>query len=42
LNIELIECMFEPSKDPPYGKNGSHFATFFMFRRKDMCPHQFP
>jgi hypothetical protein len=23
LNIELIECMYEPSKDPPYGNNCS-------------------
>jgi hypothetical protein len=43
LNIELVECMSEPSKGPPYGKNGSPFATFFMFRRKDiMCLDQFP
>jgi hypothetical protein len=42
LNIELVECMFEPSKGPPYGKNSSPFATFFMFRRKYiMCLDQF-
>jgi hypothetical protein len=42
LNIELGECMYEPSKDPPYGKNSAPFATFFMFRRKDiMCIDQF-
>jgi hypothetical protein len=35
--------MSEPSKGPPYGKNDSPFATFFMFRRKDiMCIDQFP
>jgi hypothetical protein len=27
LNIELVECMSKPSKGPPYGKNGSPFAT---------------
>jgi hypothetical protein len=43
LNIELIECMSEPSKAPLYGKNGNPFATFYMFRRKDiMCLDQFP
>jgi hypothetical protein len=43
LDIELVECMYEPSKGPPYGKNGSPFATFFMFIRKDrMCLDQFP
>jgi hypothetical protein len=54
LNIELVECMSEPSKalsmvrmvpskGPLYGKNGSPFAMFFMFRRKDiMCLNQFP
>jgi hypothetical protein len=43
LNIELIECMPEPLKGSPYGKNGSPFSTFFMFRRKDMmCLYQFP
>jgi hypothetical protein len=35
LNIELVEYMSEPSKGPPYVKNGSPFATFFMSRRKD-------
>jgi hypothetical protein len=35
--------MSEPSKGRPYGKNGTPFATFFMFRRKDiMCLDQFP
>jgi hypothetical protein len=43
LDIELVECMYDPSKDPPYGKNGSPFAMFFMFRRKDIiCLDQFP
>jgi hypothetical protein len=42
LNIELVECMFEPSKGPPFGKNGSPFDMFFIFRRKDIvCLDQF-
>jgi hypothetical protein len=36
LNIELDEYMSETSKGPPYGKNGSPFAMFFMFKRKDI------
>jgi hypothetical protein len=43
LNIELVECMSEPSKGPSYGKDSSPFVKFFLFRRKDrMCLDQFP
>jgi hypothetical protein len=37
LNIELVECMFEPSNDPPYGKNSSPFAKFFTFISEDIA-----
>jgi hypothetical protein len=36
MNIEHVECMSEPSKGHPYGKNGNPFAMFFMFRRKEI------